>query len=254
MRKILLILFTVILFLIFVSWYNANPRVIISQLIKNKGISIKTGQLRYRVYLLKIFPIGEAILGAEDVEEYKGQKVYHLNGTANNSRLFSHFFKAYATLDSYIEMQQLNPILFKQKLVVTGKPDLYREVFYDQTNHIMSIEGVRRQILPNTQDPLSLIFNIKHMDFNKIKELEMNINTNQKNYILKGIVQSRDISIHKKTYKIAFLETTIKRRDKSPYHQSRISIVLLKDKENIPILIKIFASGMLINARLIDIQ
>lgn len=252
MRKILLILFTVILFLIFVSWYNASPRVIISQLIKNKGI--KTGQLRYRVYLLKIFPIGEAVLGAEDVEEYKGQKVYHLNGTANNSRLFSHFFKAYATLDSYIEMQQLNPILFKQKLVVTGKPDLYREVFYDQTNHIMSIEGVRRQILPNTQDPLSLIFNIKHMDFDKIKELEMNINTNQKNYILKGIVQSRDISIHKKTYKIASLETTIKRRDKSPYHQSRISIVLLKDKENIPILIKIFASGMLINARLIDIQ
>ena len=250
MRKILLIFFIIILFLIFVSWYNASPRIIISRLIKNKGIH--TGQLRYRIYLLKVFPIGEAVFRTEGIEEYKGGKVYHLSATASSLSFFSKFFNAYAVIDSYIDMQQLNPILFKQKLVVTDKKDSYREVLYDQKNCIMSIEGVRRQILPNTQDPLSAVFNVRRMDFDKSKDFEMNINTNQKNYILKAIALSKDISVYKKIYKMAFLRADISRRDKNPYHKSSISMVLLKEGGNIPVLINVFTRGIFINARLID--
>ncbi|MDP2937936.1 MAG: hypothetical protein Q8N72_01635, partial [Candidatus Omnitrophota bacterium] len=105
-----------------------------------------------------------------------------------------------------------------------------------------------------TQDPLSLLFNIMHMDFDRVEGLEMNINTNQKNYLVKGIKQSRDISIDKKAYKLVFLDGDIKRREKSPYHQSKINIVFCRDKENIPILIKVFASGVFLNAKLIDIR
>ena len=82
----------------------------------------------------------------------------------------------------------------------------------------------------------------------------MNINTNQKNYLVKGIRRYRDISINKKTYKLVFLDVDIKRREKSPYHQSKISIVFCRDKENIPIIIKVFASGAFLNAKLIDIR
>ncbi len=252
MKKLLLIFFIIILFLIFVSCYNSSPRTIISHLIKNGGI--KTGQLRYKIYLLKIFPIGEAVFKAEEAEEYKGQKVYHLSAAAQSLRVFSKFFSGSALLDSYVNTEQLNPIAFNQKLIVTGKQDMYREVIYDQRNYIMSIAGVRRQIFPNTQDPLSAILNIKRMDFNKVKEFEMNINTNQKNYILKGIATQQGIIVNKKTYRIVLAKAEIERRDKNPYHKSNISMVLLEEKENIPILIKVFASGMLINAKLIDIK
>lgn len=44
----------------------------------------------------------------------------------------------------------------------------------------MAIAGVKRQMLPNTQGPLSVISNIRRIDFDKDKELEMNININQK--------------------------------------------------------------------------
>ena len=254
MRKILLIVFTVILFLIFISWYNASPKVIISRLMKNKD-ALRGRQLVYRVYFLRIFPMGEAVLMMpEEIEEYKGRKVYHLRATANNLRLFSNFVNAYANLDSYIDIRQLTPVLFKQKLVVTGRKDTYREVFYDQTNHIMSIEKVRRQILPDTQDPLSAIFNVRRMDFDNIKKLEMFINTNQKNYILKGTAKTKNISIGKKTYKIALLESNISRHDKNPYHKSSIDIILLDEGSNIPISVNVFTRGILLNARLIDIK
>jgi hypothetical protein len=92
------------------------------------------------------------------------------------------------------------------------------------------------------------------MDFDRLKEIEMNINTNKKNYFLKGKVTPQDITIDKKLYKTFTLVATIKRSDKNPYHSSAITMVFLKDKENIPVLIKVVASGFLINARLIALE
>jgi hypothetical protein len=252
MKKILFIISVAILLLLSVSLYNAKPEVIISRLIKNAQIN--AGQLRYRVYFLKIFPMGEAVLFPEKTEEYRGQKVYHLSATANNSRIFSNFVNAYAILDSYIDIQQLTPILFKQKLVVTGRKDTYREVFYDQANHVMSIAGVRRKIYPNTQDPLSALFNIRHMDFDRVDNLEMGINTNQKNYILRVSSKNKIISIDKKIYKIILLRGNVSRYDKSHYHKSNINMVLLKGKDKLPLSIDVFTRGILINARLIGIE
>jgi hypothetical protein len=210
---------------------------------------------------LGVIPVGEAIFQREKTEEYlpsgkrgKGEFVYHLTATARSLSAFSKFFTGYAVLDSYIDRQQFNPMVFKERLLVTGKEGIDKEVIYDQRHGVMSTANVRRQILPNTQDPLSAIFNIRRMDFDKTKEFEMNLNTNQKNYILKGAARLLDISVNKKIYKTVFLEVQISRRDKNPYHKSRIRMVLLKERENLPVLIDIFAGGVFMNACLIDIK
>lgn len=253
MRRMLTIFFVIILFFVFIVHKNSNPKVIISRLLKKSDI--ESGELRYRIYLFGIFPVGEAVFTEEKIEEFAGQKVYHLNATAQSLKVLASLFSGYAVIDSYIDTHQLNPMLFKQRLVVTGKQDMNKEVFYNQKDGVMSIAGVRRQILPNTQDPLSGIFNVRRIDFDKTKEFEMNINTNQKNYILKGTADTKNISLNKKIYKTAFLEAEISRRDKNPYHKSRIAMVLLiRGKDTIPILIKAFTSGILINAKLIDIK
>lgn len=244
------ILFIIILFLVFVSLHNASPSTIIGRLVKNEGI--QTRQLRYKIYLFRVFPVGEAVFRNDGVEEHKGEKVYHLSATATSLRFLSVFFNGYAAMDSYIDMQQFNPVLFSQKIVVTDRKYDYKEVSYDQKNHIMSIQGIRRQIFPNTQDPLSALFNVRRMDFEKTNDFEMDINTNQKNYILKAIAQSKDISVYKKMHKTAFLKADISRRDKNPYRKSKISMVLLEEGGNIPILIDVFTRGLFINARLID--
>ena len=253
MRKIILVfLIIVILVSAFVYRNNNNLNTLISAL-PDRG-DIQSDTLRYRVYLWGIFPLGEAVFSNKGIEEYRGEKVYHLSVTAQSLKILSRFFKGYATLDSYVDIRDSNPILFKQKLVVTGKKEINKEIIYDQTRGIMSMAGVKRQILPNTQDPLSAIFNIRRIDFDKMKDIQMNINTNQKNYILKGKTELKSLSINKIIYKIALAKAEIKRSEDSPYHQSNIEMVLLQETENLPILIKVFASGALINARLIDVK
>lgn len=252
MKKLFIFLVLLILFSLFVLWNNNSPKAIISRLIKNNELRI--GELNYRIYFLGLIPVGEAVFSIDKIEEYKGSEVYHLTAQAKNLPMFSKLCSASAVIDSYVDIYSLNPVLFKQELSISGKEDAYKEAIYDQKEGIISIAGVKRQILSNTQDPLSAILNIRKMDFDKISEFEMNINTNQKNYLLKGTVRPNNVKINNKIYKTFVLRTNISRRDKNPYHKSNITMVLLKDKENIPILIKVFASGILINAKLTDIK
>jgi hypothetical protein len=251
MKKILLIISVVILIFLFIAMSN-DPKIIIAKLAKNGDL--EAGELRYRIKLFGLLPLAEATIRAEKAEEYRGEKVYHLSASAKTIKMVSKFLKGEASLDSFVDMQGLSPIAFKQRVRVSGKSDVDKEIIYDQRQGIMSIGDVHRQIPAGTQDPLSAIFSLKKMDFDKIKEFEMNINTNQKNYILKGRATSKEIAIKGKTYKIAFLEVSISRRDKNPYHKSRIKMVLLRGKENTPVLIKVFAGGVSLSAQLIDIK
>lgn len=252
MKKLFIFFAVIILSAGLVIRNSSNPENIIFQLTQKSDI--RPGELKYKVYLFGIMPVGEAVLALENQEKFNGQDVYHLRAVAKSLKLFSKFFNGSAAMDSYIDKEDFNPVLFKQRVIFSGKPDMEREITYDQKNGIMTMAGVRRQILPNTQDPLSMLFNLRRMDFDRVKELEININTNQKNYLLKGTITKQDVSIKQKVFNIVLIKAQIARMDKNPYHKSQVDIVFLKDKENIPILIKVFASGMLINAKLVDIK
>lgn len=249
MKKFLIIFLALVVMLAFVWQNNTNPSVIISRHLKNGSAA---GELKYRLYLLGIIPVAEAIFNAEATEMYKGAKVYHLSATAKPLKFYTAFFDGYANIDSYIDVETLNPLLFKQKIKSPGKEKPEKEIFYDHARGVMTLGGVERQILPNTQDPLSAFFKLRHMDLSKIKEIEMNINTNQKNYILSGTVKEREVSANNRALKIAVIDAGIRRRDKDPYHKSKVTFVLLEGKENTPVLIKVFASGALLTAKLID--
>jgi len=252
MKKILFVIFTIVLFSIFISGINNDPKAIISKLAK-KG-DLVSGELSYRVSLFGVIPAAEAVFSKVTLKDFKGKKVYHLNVLAVPLKLYSRFFNGSVTLDSYIDAVSLKPLLFKQKLQAPGKENPNKEVFYDQDKLTMSLGGVTRSILDNTHDPLSVIFNLMRMNFSNIKELQLNINTNQKNYILKAHIGQKGLLIDGKKEELIFIKADIKRRDNEPYHRSSLDIVLLKREENIPVLIKVFASGALITARLTDIK
>lgn len=229
---------------------NNNPANIISGLFKQGGS--ETGNLGYKVYLFGVLPVGEAEFQRAKSEEYEGRAVYHLHAHASSLKIFEKIFKAAAFLDSYVDMRDFNPLAFRQKLSVSGKPDVIKEAYYDQEKGMMFIGGLARQILPNTQDALSAIFNIQRMDFSSRCDLEFNLNTNQKNYIMQGTAQPKEIAANKKIYKTAVLTMDIRRRDKNPYHKSSISVVLLTEYGNIPLLIKVFAGGFLLTVKLVE--
>ena len=252
MKNTLLVLLTVVIISGFIIHGNNDSATIIAHLAKKeKGGS---GDLVYKIYFMGIIPLGEATIKKEKAETYNGRNVYHLNATAQSAKYFSKIFSAAAELDSYINTQNFNPIFFKQRTVISNKAETKKEVIYDQENNIMTIGSTQRQIFPDTQDPLSAIYNLRRIDFGKTKEFKISLNTNQKNYLLEGKAEAKTEKINNRIFHLILTQAQIRRHDGNPYHKSRVSIVLLKEEGNIPILIKISASGALINAKLIAIE
>jgi len=252
MKKMLLVLLTIVIISGFIIRSNNNPAAAIANLAK-KG-KINPGNLVYKIYFMGIIPVGEAVIKRDVAETYGGQEVYHLSAAAKSAKYFSSIFKATAELDSYINRQTLNPIFYKQKTVISNKGEIKKEIIYDQQNSIMTIGSTRRQILPNTQDPLSVVYNLKRIDFDKTNEFKFSLNTNQKNYIMACKSVTKQTKIGNKIFNFVIIEAEIKRNDGNPHHKSYISMALLKEKENIPVLIKISASGAIINAKLTAIE
>lgn len=256
MKKIIkytgLILIMFLLTIFVVNAYNSNPGVIFKRVFKGGEGSPKI--LTYRIYIFGLFPAGKAVFYDKEPQKLDGRDVYHLKAEASSLDLIAPFFKAQVDLDSFIDPATYSPVLFKQNTVISGKSTQSKEVLYDQKGKTMTLLGVKREIMPDTQDPLSLMFNLKKMNYEKNKILEFGINTNQKNYIFKGSVEARDLMAGDIKYRVYFGKAEIKRRDKNnPYHRSQVTMWLAKmGDENIPILIKIFASGFLVQVRLVD--
>lgn len=249
MKKTFIILFVVGLLLFFFYRDNNNPKGIILDLVRSKKAG--AGRLRYTVNFLGIIPVGEAVFSDKGVIDYKGSKVRHLNAEAKNLDIYHFLRKVSASIDSYLDPQDDNPVFFGQRLSVSGAKDNYKEAFYDQKNGIITVSGQQRRMPAGTKDPLSVIFNLRRMDFAKNKDFEFNINTNQKNYILKGTSSIESVNIKGREYEVIFLKARIYRSGKNPYHQSAVTMALVKEGgENIPVLFKVFAGGILINARL----
>ncbi|MBU1997860.1 MAG: DUF3108 domain-containing protein [Candidatus Omnitrophica bacterium] len=254
MKKSILIILCILLLVISISFYFNNNVGSAIQLVA-KNTKINNAALVYRVYVFGIFALAKAVFEPVTIEDFGGRRVYHLQLKAAALDIFQKYLKLEALLDSYVDMDTGNPVYFKQKVISPGGEAKDKEVVYDQENLVMTIRGERRQIMPDTKDPLSAIYQIRRMNLDNLKELEMNINTNQKNYILKGAVVKKDVLMGKDKFELFVADAGIRRRDKNLYHQSKLNISLINhNKENIPILVKVFASGFYVSAKLVEIK
>lgn len=246
-------LLIIFLILLFSGWYSNNPGIIISNLPGVRDMR-EVSELKYRIYFLGVIPAGEAVFYPASGDGLAGKESYHLRATADTARFFSGLFSAQASLDSFVDIHRLTPSLYRLKLTVSGRKEIDEEIMYNQEEGSMYVSGVRRLILPNTQDPLSAMFNIMRMDFEKNKELHMNINAHKKNYIFEGTALHKDLLVNGGIYKAYIVKGKVFRQDKNPYHQSSVTFALLRGKVNVPCLIEVFSGGVLIKARLVGIK
>lgn len=253
MKKIAFISLVIVIFCVAaLIQHNSNPRIVISKI---KGIEDKgPGEYVYSLNMFGFLPVGEAVVGVEKEELYQGKSVYYMSARATSLKVIAKFFQATALIEAYIEKKHLLPILFRQVISQRDKPDMAKEAVYNQMALTMTTAKGTRDILPETVEPLSLLLRLKRMNLSTLKNFDFNLNNNQRNYSVKGIVESRDVFVNKKRYPLFFLKSSISRRDKNPYHKSGLEIVFLPSRENIPLIIKVFASGIFINARLVEIR
>lgn len=209
------------------------------------------GALTLRVNYLWVIPVGTAKLENKGEEEYAGKKVYHLSARAWPLAFYSRFFKVIAEADSYADKAGLYALKFRQSLSLPDKPKDEKEIIYNQDKNFMELDGVKRVILPNTHDPLSAIFYIRSLELTAGQVIDININTNQKNYQLYAKVTGRKEYAFKSGKRAVWmLEGVVRRRDKNPYHKTALKVWLLDDEARTPLLIRTMTSIGPITARL----
>lgn len=222
--------------------------------LQNK-ISADGNSLVFRVCYLGLFPAGQARLENKGEELYQGKKTYHLSAKAYPLNFLSGMFNVQARVDSYIDAGKLHTLKFTQRLTLPNKPKDDKEVLYDQDKNYMQLEGIRRHILPNTQDPLSAIFYIRHQNLELGKVFDLNINTNQKNYQLYAkVIGRQEYTLKTEKVMVWVLEAIIRRRDKNPYHKTTMKLWLLDDSFKTPIFIKAMTNIGQVTARLISVE
>lgn len=96
-----------------------------------------------------------------------------------------------------------------------GSPD-HKTLVYDHKNNILEytrgeFKGLRKKIPQEVLDPFSFLSNLRKMSFEKGKEYQFLLNTNQSNYVLKCFVEKEEVIQSKKTWKI---HSTLQREDK----------------------------------------
>jgi hypothetical protein len=253
MKKFLFIAATLVILTSAIFLFrNAQQRAIILNLANRDSSSIS--RLDYKLYLFGLIPVGKAVIFREKEEDYQGQKVYHLRAAAETSKALAIFFSAQAEVDSFVDPVELNPFLFKQRLTVKGKYDTTKEVFYDQRQGIMTLAGVKRVIPYGTKDPLAAMLYLKRASPEALKDFQLDINTNQKTYLLKGSSEIKEVVVNKRPYQAMRINADIRRRDKNPYHRSSITMFLLRSRQNFPYKINVFAGGVYLEAALTGME
>lgn len=252
MKKYFWTFLFILLIAIALSASQNNPKAVLSKIESNK-LSISSRELEYKVYLLGVLPLGKAVFRDIGPGKKENKNLYHLNAMAEGTGVIAKIYPFSVKIDSYLDISTFLPAIFKQALTIKEKT-VEKEVSYDQQNNIMRIHDERRSILPGTYEPLSAVYHLRKLNTNDLASFDLNINTNQKNYALKGNTQKDSVQLKGGPLGILNLSAKIFRRDKNPYHQSRINMILLDNLEKTPIYIKVFASGMLITVRLTDIR
>lgn len=252
MKKFIVASAVVVSFLAVFSSCQNDPGAILSKL-KPYEQKAQARQFCYRIYLLGIFPVGKATLTDEGPLEFRNVYFHHLNAKADSVGIVSKIYPFSVNIDSYLEPKSLLPIIFLQNIKAKDK-EMVKEVTYDQASHIMQVKEERRSILPETYEPLSALLKLRGLDLEKTTTFDLNINTNQKNYAFTGDIKKGAVQLRGENIIFYKLNGKIFRRDKNPYHQSKVDFTFLADETKAPVFIKIFASGGLITVRLVEIN
>lgn len=220
MKKISKIIFFVFvgltIFLIVWESYNNKIETIIKKtVISQRRLKILEDRfsLNYQINYLNVFPIGKVFYRSIGLSQYNYRSTYQLEMTAEDTFPFSWVKPAKAKMVSYLDTSKMLPIYFLIETYMDNKIKEENKIIYNQEEGYMISEGRRYVIFPFTYEPLSLIFYLMRIKFDKNKKEDLNLNSNQTNYSVKvEVINKKEYRIAGETYKIWEATLLLRRR------------------------------------------
>lgn len=251
-KRILLFIFLIVLFISVFAVLENNPRSVAGFLMKEEFPA--STAVNFEIKLFGFLPIGDAIVEEKGITTFNEKNVHHIALSAKSKRVFSKILQMELRVSSYVDLESFLPVYYKELMKIKGEDDQTKEIEYNQDRNIMIMNGEKVKILPNTLDPLSAFNYIRWLDFEKVKFFDLNINSNQMNYIFRGEVDEVNYKIKGKNIRVWKLRGYIRRRDKDPHHASQVSVWFLDSKNRVPLFVKVFSSKVSYSARVSNIR
>lgn len=226
---------------VFIFWRNNSPSLITSRLLLSNPQA--PSLLHYKIRLFGVLELGQAKIIFPKQEELGNASIYQIKGEGGPSKFIAMFFNPKASAISEIDLKRSLPVKFTYSMAVPGVPTDNKTITYDHKNNTMELDGVKRVIFANTQDPLSAMHFIRNQEMALGKEFDINFNTNQKNYrILLKVAEKKEFLVRGRKIVLWLLEGQIGRRDKSPRHRTYIKIWFWAEFK-VPVLVKTMTNG-----------
>ena len=252
MKKVFLMILIVLVCVGSFQVFNNRPQSILMELQKKDLLGAKRGiGLQYTVYFMGVVPMANILISQEDAGVYEGKDAIKMTMIAKPLSPLFDFYKGRVELVSLIDKKKEHALKFSETIYEPSSINETREIFYDQEKHIIKANNEERMMLPDTQDPLSMLHFLRSQDFKKGEVLDLNVNTNQKNYrFLTKVDKKQSFSVNGTKVSAVSLEIDIKRRNKTRRNSTQMTVWLTNDDKNTPFLIKVFTSGLFLVLRL----
>jgi hypothetical protein len=190
-------------------------------------------------------PVGIASFNIKEICQINGRDSYHIVATVKSNAFLSKIYRVKDEFHTYIDAEKLYSLRFIKKQS-EGRYRSYEIVDYDQEKHM----GVYKSFLnnstkdlttlENTQDDLSAIYCFRIQDIEVGRPVIMNVNADEKNWILKidvlrkGVMSLSEIG----NLQAIEVEPSARRIDGKPLKKGRIWLWFGADENRIPLAAK----------------
>ncbi len=210
-----------------VSKYIFNP--------SSLSLPKDTGSIDYKVYW-GIVPLGRAQITINDNELYNGKESILIEARAKTTGIMRILFDAWVEIYSVVDKARMTPVMYHEVIFNRGKRES-KILYYDQDKNILKTEEGVYRILPNTYDPVSALFFLKHKKIKKGDSFDINVDSNQSNYGVKFDVVDE---VQARNQKLFVLKGLSERRQ-GEKARHRVEFTMYAGGEgNVPVLIKAF--------------
>ncbi|MBU1122847.1 MAG: DUF3108 domain-containing protein [Candidatus Omnitrophica bacterium] len=248
--KKIVIFFAVVILISFLWGMYTNS---LGNVLKSLSLGESNNKLVFGMNYFGFIPVGTATIENKGVELYNGREVYRLEARAELAEILNKIYDGEVKAQSYLDIEKGYPLEFNYSSQFYGEVKEAKRSFYDQINHTMTRKEETRTILPNTQDPLTVIYYLMQQDYQVGKIFDININTSQKNYrFYAEVLKKKVFQIKDKKYDLYLVKGSVKRRDDNYRHSSEFSIWFMDTPRKVPVLMKTFTNAGLIVGKLLE--
>lgn len=205
----------------------------------------KNGEwLEYKMSYSGFLKAGTATLNLEETE-LDGKKVFHATGFGKTSTIIGWFFKVRDTYESYFDVENSKPYLFKRN-VNEGGHIIRRDIKFNQSKKVATIEDFKYKTIKeisfkDVQDMISAFYYLRNINIDTLKagdEIALDMFFDAKTYPFKLKILGREV-IRTKFGKIKTLKIRPVVQSGRVFKESEsVTIWVTADENKIPIKLK----------------